>query len=154
MPEDTHVTARSEARPPTAPGAEPALRPLVSQLAQDSAALVKQEIALARAEVRQSIRQTANAAVKLGLAAALVTVGGLVLTAFLVLLLGELLGSYWVSALIVGVIFAIVGTLLALGGARRLKEASMAPEATLETLKEDADWARSEMQELKRDLKA
>lgn len=130
---------------------EPELGGLLRQLAQDSSALVKQEIALAKAEINQGIRQTANGVVKLAVAGTLAGVGGLVLTAFLVLLLGDLLDNYWVSALIVGVVFSIIGALFALAGMKRFREVH-GPEATIATLKEDRDWARAEVQELKREL--
>lgn len=151
MTNESHVVPRPPGPDPT--DADRSLGPLFNQLAQDSSALIRQEIALAKAEVRQSISQTTNGAVKLGVAVALLSVGGLVLTTFLVLLLGHLLDNYWISALIVGVIFSIIGALLALGGLRRLKDVQVTPQDTIETLKADRDWAKAELRELKRDLK-
>ena len=151
MTNDTRVAPHAPA--PSVADADRSLGPLFSQLAQDSSALIRQEIALAKAEVRHSISQTTSGAVKVGVAAALLSVGGLVLTAFLVLLLGELLGNYWLSALIVGAVFTVIGAFLALGGIRRLKEVQVAPQETIETLRADRDWAKAEVQELKRDLK-
>ena len=151
MTNDTRVAPHAPA--PSVADADRSLGPLFSQLAQDSSALIRQEIALAKAEVRHSISQTTSGAVKVGVAAALLSVGGLVLTAFLVLLLGELLGNYWLSALIVGAVFTVIGAFLALAGIRRLKEVQVAPQETIETLRADRDWAKAEVQELKRDLK-
>lgn len=151
MSTDTRAVVTS--RPHESAGSDPALAPLFRQLAQDSSQLVRQEIALAKAELRQSVGQTVNGVTKIGIAAALAGVGGLVLTAFLVLLLGELLDSYWVAALIVGVLFTVVGAVLALAGIRRLKQVEFAPQETIETLKDDSAWARAEVQEFKRDLK-
>src|SRR5690606_1813173 len=127
---------------------ESALRPLLNQLAQDSAALVKQEITLAKAEVRASVKQTAAGATRVAAGAAIGGVAGLVLTAFLVLLLGDLLGNYWLAALIVGVVFAAIGGLLAMAGVRRIRQMSVAPEQTMETLREDAAWAKQEVNDL------
>lgn len=129
------------------------LRPLLNQLAQDSAALVKQEINLAKAEVRASVKQTAAGATRIAAGAAIGGVAGLVLTAFLVLLLGDLLGNYWLAALIVGVVFAAVGGILAMAGIRRFREMNVAPERTIETLREDAAWAKQEVNDLKRELR-
>ena len=151
MKNEPHVHTRGPNGPPlTTPEQE--LGPLFSQLAQDSTALIKQEIALAKAEVKETIGQTVNGSVKLAIAAALAAVGALVLTAFLVLLLGDLLGNYWLSALIVGVVFAAIGGVLAKAGLRRFREMTVAPEHTIESLKEDRYWAKSEVSELKRDL--
>ena len=151
MTNDTRVAPHAPA--PSVADADRSLGPLFSQLAQDSSALIRQEIALAKAEVRHSISQTTSGAVKVGVAAALLSVGGLVLTAFLVLLLGELLGNYWLSALIVGAVFTVIGAFLALAGIRRLKEVQVAPQETIETQRAYRDWAKAEVQELKRDLK-
>lgn len=151
MDTETRAVARPSPGQPETP--DPALGPLFSQLARDSSDLIRQEIALAKAEVRQSVRQTISGAARVGIAAVLAGVGGLVLTAFLVLLLGDLLDNYWVAALIVGVLFTIIGAILALAGIRRLQEVQVAPQETIETLKDDRDWARAEVQELKRDLK-
>lgn len=148
----TKVPVPPTESPPRPVGPEPQLAPLFRQLAQDSSALVRQEIALAKAEIRQSVRQTTNGVVKLAIAGALAAAGGLVLTAFVVILVGQLLGNYWASALIVGVLYLLIGVLFGLAGMRRLR-ALQSPEATLATLKEDRDWARAEMQELKRDLR-
>lgn len=145
---------RAVPRAPADPAAEAPLGPLFNQLARDSAALIRQEVALAKAELRQSARQTARGAMKLGVALAVVSVGALVLTAFLVLLLGDLLGNYWLAALIVGAVYTLIGAVLALTGARTLKTVEMAPQETIETLKEDRDWARAEIQDLKRELKS
>lgn len=151
MKQESQVPTRGTNGPPL-PTQEPALGPLFSQLAQDSTALIKQEIALAKAEVKETIGQTVNGTVKLALAGALASVGGLVLTAFLVLLLGDLLDNYWLAALIVGIVFAAIGGILAMAGLRRFREVTVAPEQTIESLKEDRNWARAEMTELKREL--
>ena len=118
---------------------------IIGDVANDLSTLMRQEVALAKAEVRQSVRQTANGAAKLGVAAALATVGALVLTAFLVLLLGDLLDNYWLSALIVGLAFLIIGGLLAMSGMRKLRAVQLAPEATLATLKEDKAWVQEQI---------
>ena len=133
---------------------EPSLGALVGQLAQDSSLLIKQEIALAKAEVRTSVQQAAGGAVKLGIAAAVAGVGALVLVAFLVLLFGDLLDNYWLAALIVGGVLTLIGGVLALSGMRKLRTVQLAPEATLETLKEDKAWAQSEIRQVKEDLRS
>ena len=149
-PEEVNLAA-SPARPAT--NADGSIRPLLNQLAEDSGALVKQEIALAKAEMRETLARTASGATRIAIGGAVAAVAGLVLTAFLVLLLGSLLGNYWLAALIVGVALALIGGLLAVMGVRRLKDLSVAPTQTIETLREDAQWAKREVDELKRGLK-
>jgi uncharacterized membrane protein YqjE len=131
---------------------EPQLGDLFRQLAQDSAMLVRQEMALAKAELRENVKSVARDAAKIAVGAVLAGVGALVLVAFLVLLLGDAVGKYWAGALIVGVLLVAIGGFLAIGGMKRLKKDTIAPDQTLQTLKEDKQWLQSEMQQVRRDL--
>jgi uncharacterized protein (DUF58 family) len=79
-------------------------------------------------------------------------VGGLVLVAFLVILLGSVLGNYWLSALIVGGLFVLVGGVLIMTNLKKLKKEEVAPTRTIETLKEDKQWLQSEITQAKREL--
>lgn len=137
---------------PPAGTTDASLAELFKQLAQESSTLIKQEIALAKAEVGESVGKATGSISKLAIAAGLALVAALVLTAFLVLLLGELLGNYWLSALIVGVVYAIVGAVLAKGAINRLKSIQYAPQTTIQTLKQDKVWAQAEVQQVKHDL--
>jgi hypothetical protein len=52
----------------------------------------------------------------------------------------------WLAALIVTVVWGIVAAVLALRGKREVQEASPpAPEQTIETIKEDAEWAKTQV---------
>jgi uncharacterized membrane protein YqjE len=132
---------------------EASLRALLRQLVDDSRGLVRQEIALAKVEVREGVQALAKGAVLIGLGAAILLVGLLVLTAFLVLGLGRLLdGQYWLSSLIVGGLFALLGALTLLAGKKGLARGELKPTVTAETLRENQAWAREEIRQLKRDL--
>lgn len=133
-------------------GSEPALGDLFRQLAQDSATLVRQEMALAKAELRENVKSVARDTARIAVGAVLAAVGALVMVAFLVLLLGDVIGKYWAGALIVGVLFVAIGGFLAMGAMKRLKADSLAPEQTLQTLKEDKQWLQSETRRVRRDL--
>lgn len=132
-----------------APAEEPQLGDLFRQLAQDSAILVRQEMALAKAELRENVRSVARDTAKIAVGAVLAGVGALVLVAFLVLVLGDLTGNYWVSALIVGVLFVAAGAFLATSAMKRLKHEGITPEQTLQTLKEDKQWLQREMKQVR-----
>ena len=134
------------------PDAEPALGDLFRALAQDSATLVRQEMALAKAEIKENVRSATKDAVMIAAGGAVLMVGALVLVAFLVLLVGDALNQYWLGALIVGVLFLAVGAFLAKKGLNNLQHDSLAPGQTIQTLKEDKQWLQSEMQQAKRDL--
>ena len=153
MPDDIHVTRTTAAdRPLGAPGAEPSLGDLFKQLAQDSATLVKQEVALAKVEMRENLRSAGKDAAMIAVGGGLLLVGLLVLTAALVAVIGDALDNYWLGALIVGLLFAVVGGLLAKKNLENLKKDGLGPEQTIQTLKEDKRWLQSEMQQAKKDL--
>jgi hypothetical protein len=150
---DTQTGPRLDGRPNG--NGDPSMRDLLRQLADDGANLVRGEIALAKLEVRESARTIALGGVRLAAAFALVLVGVFAITAFMIIGLGLLLnGMYWASALIVGLVLLAVGGLLAQRGIAALKENSLKPEATVESLQEDKRWASREVRELKAGLKS
>lgn len=151
MADDIHVN-RVSAHDGGATGAEPAIGELFRQLAQDSATLMRQEVNLAKAEMRENLKSAARDAVKIAIGGGIALVGALVLIAFLVIALGDALDEYWLGALIVGVLFVVVGGLLAKTSLNNLKNDDLTPERTIQTLKEDKQWAQSEIQQVKRDL--
>ncbi|HEX8696050.1 MAG TPA: YhjD/YihY/BrkB family envelope integrity protein [Longimicrobium sp.] len=140
---------------PRGGGDERPLGELLRSLGADAAALVRQEIALARAEVGRGARALAGSAGKIAAGAVAGSVGALVLVAALVAGLGELMGGrYWLAALLVGAALLAAGGLLVVGGARSARRASLAPGETLETLRETGDWARGEASGLRAALAA
>lgn len=134
----------------TAAADEPALGDLIRQLAQDSATLVRQEVALAKAEMRQNLKAAARDATMVAVGGVLALVGAMVLILFLVLLVGDALDEYWLGALIVGLVFLAIGGFLAMKSLNSLKKDSLAPEQTIQTLKEDKQWVQSEIQQVRR----
>jgi MFS family permease len=123
---------------------------LVKQLADQTSTLVRQEIDLARAELTAKGREAGKGA---GLFAAAAVVGLLAagaLTAFLIMLLDGALAN-WLSALVVGVVFAAIAGALAMAGRNRMKRATPpVPEQTLETVKEDVKWAKTRRESAQR----
>jgi uncharacterized membrane protein YqjE len=131
---------------------EPALGDLFRQLAQDSGTLVRQEMALAKAELKSNVKSVARDAAMVAVGGILALVGAIVLIAFLVVAVGDALDNYWLGALIVGVLFLLVGGILAMTSLKKLKHEEVAPTRTLETLKEDKQWLQSEIKQARRDL--
>ncbi|HUY75304.1 MAG TPA: phage holin family protein [Ktedonobacterales bacterium] len=117
---------------------------LGSELARQMSTLVRQEVNLARTEMTQKAKTVARDV-------ALMVIGGVVaLGAYLALLAMCVLGlvqigvPYWLSALIVAVVFGAVAYFLFQLGMSGLKRTNMAPQQTIETLKEDVTWAREQ----------
>lgn len=135
---------------------EPPIGELVKGLADDAGELVRQEIALAKVEVRETVSTMAKDAVSVAVGGAVALLGGLALTAFLIVLLGDAVfgDNYWVSSLVVGVILLAVGWIMANRGMKDMKAHSLKPEETLHTLEEDRRWLAQERERLKRELTA
>jgi uncharacterized membrane protein YqjE len=151
MANEIHVAPRPELRDGPGPtGPEPSLGELFKQLAQDSAALVRQEMALAKAEMRDNLRSYTKDVAMVVVGGLLALLGALVLIAFLVVALGDALDNYWLGALIVGVLFVAVGGFLAKKNLNNLKHDDLKPEQTLQTLKEDKQWLQNEIQDARK----
>lgn len=115
---------------------------LLKQLSQDTSTLVRQEMALARAELTEQGKRAGAGAGMLGGAgvAGLLTLGALTATVIGVLDTGM---AFWLAALIVTVVWAAIAGVLALQGRNRIKEATPPAPQTVETVKEDVRWAKT-----------
>jgi hypothetical protein len=69
-------------------------------------------------------------------------IGALALTAALILGLAEVGLAPWLSALVIGALMAIGGYVTLQKGLARMKEVSLKPKRTIETLKDDVQWAK------------
>jgi hypothetical protein len=120
---------------------ETSLGEIVGRLASDFSRLMRAEIALAKAEAKEEVKEAGKGAGMLAGAG----YAGHLLVLFLSLALMFLLGAWmplgW-AALIVGVLWGIVGFVLYSSGRKNLKRATPPMEETVETLKEDAQWAK------------
>ncbi len=118
---------------------------LLKQLSQETTTLVKQELDLAKAEMAQKGKHAGAGAGFLG-GGAVFGLGAFgALTACLIALLATALDHVWLSALIVAAVYGAIAGFLALQGRDKLQEATPpAPEQTVETLKEDVEWAKTQ----------
>jgi uncharacterized membrane protein YqjE len=121
---------------------EQSIGDLLKQLSQDTSTLVRQEMALARAELTEQGKRAGTCAGMLGGAgvAGLLTLGALSATIIGVLDTGM---PFWLAALIVTVIWAAIAGVLALQGRNKIKEATPPAPQTVETVKEDVRWAKT-----------
>jgi len=136
---------------PSPGGAEPvdrqdsdstqSLGTLMSEISKDLSTLMRQEVELAKVELKEE-------AVKAGKSAGMLGAAGFAGYMFIVLLsfaaaygLGSQIGYGW-GTLIVAAIWAVIAAVLFVMGKSRMKRVSPKPERTIQTLKEDAQWAR------------
>jgi len=118
---------------------------LFGQLSQDMTLLFRQEVQLARAEMSEKISQVTGNLVSVVAGGFVAYVGALALVAALILGLHEAADiSPWVSALIVGALLAGAGYLMLNRGLKELKRVDLAPRRTVETLKDDVQWAKEQ----------
>jgi VIT1/CCC1 family predicted Fe2+/Mn2+ transporter len=121
---------------------------LISAFFDQAKRLVREEVKLAKSEIREEAAQAGKGAGMLGGGAWLLHVGGLAFGAFLMGLLAIWL-PFWASALIVSVLFLGVGALVANAGRTAIKKVSLKPEQTTQTLKEDKAWINETMHAVK-----
>ena len=123
------------------PGKDRGLGDLIGDITSDLSRLFRQEVDLAKAEVRQEGRKVASAS---GMFAGAV-VGGLLaamlLSFALVYALSEIMHPGW-AALLVAVVWAAVAFVLQANGRRRLKEVEPLPQTT-QSIKENAQWLQN-----------
>jgi hypothetical protein len=111
---------------------------LFGQLTQDLSLLVRQETQLAKTEIQEKISRASRDLVALATGGVVALVGGLALTAAVILLLVHPIGlEPWLAALLVGALLAGSGYLMLRGGLRDLKAMDPAPRRTVESIKED-----------------
>jgi uncharacterized membrane protein YqjE len=123
---------------------------LFRQLSADVSTLVRQELRLAQVELAEKGRKAGIGAGLFGAAGivALLALGGLTTCLIAALATGM---ELWLAALIVTAVYAAVGAALALNAKKRMSEASPpVPEQTIETVKEDAQWAKTQLPSGKR----
>jgi uncharacterized membrane protein YqjE len=116
---------------------------LLRELSQQTTTLVRQELDLAKAEMAEKGKRAGIGAGMFGAAgiAGLLALGAL--TACLIAALDTGMPT-WLAALIVALVWGAIAGVLALTGRSRIQEATPpAPEQTIETVKEDVQWAKT-----------
>ncbi|MEV5431049.1 phage holin family protein [Streptomyces sp. NPDC052701] len=114
---------------------------LLSDVTSDVQALFRQEIELAKAEVREEATKAGKAAGMYGGAGFAGYMVLLFLSLAAVLGLANVMDGGW-AALIVAAVWAVVAAVLYQKGRTRMRTVSPTPERTVETMKENAEWAR------------
>ncbi|MFJ8649464.1 phage holin family protein [Streptomyces sp. NPDC093546] len=139
--EPAETGAQHPPTPRSPKSGDPSIGDLLSEISTDLSQLVRDEIELAKAEIKQESTKAGKAVGMLG---------GAGYAGHLVLLLGSLTVIFalanvmdiaW-AALIVTAVWAVAAAVLYSTGRKRLRTVNLKPEQTVETLKEDAQWAR------------
>lgn len=114
---------------------------LLGQVAHNSATLVRNEIELAKQELREALKSISNGII-------LMAVGGVfAFAAFLTFCAAVVIGltsvmTPGVAALVTGIALVVIAGIIAYIGLRQLKKSHLAPQKTIETLKETKKWLK------------
>jgi hypothetical protein len=123
---------------------------LLKQLSQETTQLLRQEIELAKAEVSEKGRKAGVGAGLFGGAGAVGLLAAGALTACFILALSEVMHPA-LAALLVAVVYGAIAAVLAIQGRQKVKEAAPpVPRQTVETVKEDVQWAKTQMPSAKK----
>jgi Putative Actinobacterial Holin-X, holin superfamily III len=125
--------------PPDGPPAADnrSLGELLRDLANDTTRLIRDEIALARTEILDKVRQAGTGAAMIGAGAVLAIPALVLVLAGIAVLLAKVMPP-WVACLVVGIVTLAIAGLLAWMGLRNLSATSLAPERTAASLRRDA----------------
>jgi uncharacterized membrane protein YqjE len=136
---------RSQPADPTQPvDPDQTLADLVSRMTSDVGKLVSTQIELAKVEIKDEVSRAGRG---VGM------VGGGGLAAYFALLLFSFAVAYWLADAfdslaagfaVVGLVYAAVATVLVLKGKQQITSATPIAEQTIETIKEDVEWARQQ----------
>jgi uncharacterized membrane protein YqjE len=117
---------------------------LLSDLASETVLLIRQEMALLKAELQEKFGRMGQGATALGAGALMAFSGWLVLLAAAVLGLATVLPA-WLAALIVAIIVLAIAGVLVFIGKSRFDAESLVPRRTLRSLREDEAWLRERL---------
>jgi len=105
--------------------------------------LMRQELDLAKAELREEAKEAGKAAGMLGGAALAGWMTALFVSVTLMWLLDKAM-DLTLAALIVTLIWGIAAAVLGLSGKKKLQNVNPKPEQTIDSLKEDAQWLKAQ----------
>jgi len=118
---------------------------LFGDLSRQLSTLIRQEIVLARTEMTSKVTSVGRDAATIGLGGAMLYAAFLTLLGAIVLLLIDIGVPAWVAALGVAAVVGVIGGIMIMAGRQSLANQDLAPARTVETLKDDADWAKERM---------
>lgn len=126
------------------PREERSLGELFGDLSRETTALVRHELDLAKTELTRKGAKIGKDVGFLAVGGAITYAGFLAILAALIIALAAFIPA-WLSALLVGLVVAGVGYFLIQRGLAALKKEDLAPKQTIQTLKEDTEWAKEQM---------
>ena len=122
--------------------AETSIGEMIGNISNDLSTLFRQEVELAKVEVKEEAAKAGKAAGMLGAAGYAGHLTVVLLSFALVFGLSNVMDAGW-AALIVAAIWGIVAAVLFVNGRKKMKTVDPVPHRTVDTLKEDAQWLKN-----------
>jgi len=122
--------------------AETSVGELIGNISDDLSRLFRQEVELAKAEIKQEASKAGKAAGMFGGAGFAGYLAVVLLSFAVVFGLANVMDAGW-AALIVAVIWGVIGAVLFVTGRNQLKSVDPVPRRTVDTIKEDAQWLKN-----------
>ena len=127
------------------------IRGLIRGILTDLRTLIREEIALARVELREQAGRARTAAMSFGMAAAALAFGSTFLLIAVAIAIADLLNwPVWSGFLIVAAVLSLVGLVTLSSGRRQLRAFHAVPEETVSTLKENSEWIAKRLSSARR----
>jgi uncharacterized membrane protein YqjE len=126
----------------TSTNGEKSLRELVSEMTSEVSQLFRSEIELAKTEAKEEAAKAAKAGAMFGVAGFLGYLAIFMLSFAAAWALATVIPD-GLAFLIIGIVYVVVAAVCFLVGRKRVQEFSPVPQETVETLKEDVEWARA-----------
>jgi uncharacterized membrane protein YqjE len=119
---------------------------LLRALAQQGQGLLRDEVLLAKAELRAEAKKASKGGAMMGAGGA-VLFAALLLLGVTLVLIGDTFLPAWLSALIVTALYAVAGGVLLTSGKKELRRTE--PSRAIQSIKEDGRWAKETMRDIR-----
>jgi uncharacterized membrane protein YqjE len=143
------VTATDARQGPQADRSKPkqpdrSLGDLFGELSSDFSALMRTQIELGKLELRNEARQASRMAGLFGGAAVAGYMALIMLSFAVAWALDNVMDTGW-AFFVVGAVYAVAAAILFLRGRDRAREINPVPQQTVDSIKEDVEWARQKL---------
>ena len=125
------------------PRMDRSLGELFSDLSQQTADLIRQEMRLAKVELSEKLSDVGKHAMMIGVAMAFGLAAVVTIAAAIALLLIEVGVEPWLAAVITAAVMGLTAYVLAQSGISALRKKSIAPVETIHSLKETTQWLKN-----------
>jgi hypothetical protein len=124
---------------------------LIRGILYDLRTLVREEIALARVEIREQVGHARAAAISFGMAAGALLIGAVFLLVAAATAFADVLDwPAWSGFLVVAVLLSLIGFVALGAGRRQVRQVRPVPEETVSTIKENSEWIAKRLSSARR----